>query len=215
MENVSINKPRTSVVVLCSLFLPYITLILIWTKWKYVWVRSTRAILTIILALYSCFSIFVLFSSVNSPASNTNTLFSTSQSEDISSSVRTADTAINGMTESAVSFYDDLLDVMSSSESVTEIYDTANNAAENILKLRSQIKDRNAPGEGGQSYKDAALSYLANCWAFADYVSTYAETGDSEAWENAQRTGQIIPSLKLEYEAAREEYLNAAGLTAD
>lgn len=215
MENVSINKPRTSVVVLCSLFLPYITLILIWTKWKYVWVRSTRAILTIILALYSCFSIFVLFSSVNSPVSNTDTPFSTSESDDISSSVRTADTAINGMTESAVSFYDDLLDVMSSSESVPEIYDTANNAAENILKLRSQIKDRNAPGEGGQSYKDAALSYLANCWAFADYVSTYAETGDSEAWENAQRTGQIIPSLKLEYEAAREEYLNAAGLTAD
>ena len=215
MENVSINKPRTSVVVLCSLFLPYITLILIWTKWKYVWVRSTRAILTIILALYSCFSIFVLFSSVNSPASNTDTPFSTSESEDISSSVRTADIAINGMTESAVSFYDDLLDVMSSSESVTEIYDTANNAAENILKLRSQIKDRNAPGEGGQSYKDASLSYLANCWAYADYVSTYAETSDSEALENAQRTGQIIPSLKLEYEAAREEYLNAAGLTAD
>lgn len=215
MENVSINKPRTSVVVLCSLFLPYITLILIWTKWKYVWVRSTRAILTIILALYSCFSIFVLFSSVNSPVSNTDTPFSTSESEDISSSVRTADTAINGMTESAVSFYDDLLDVMSSSESVYEIHDTANNAAENILKLRSQIKDRNAPGEGGQSYKDAALSYLSNCWAFADYVSTYAETGDSEAWENAQSTGQIIPSLKLEYEAAREEYLNAAGLTAD
>lgn len=123
------------------------------------------------------------------------------------------DTSINGMTEAAEKFYDDLVNEMSQLETGTvtgtDIYDEAVSAQDNIQKLRTQIKEKS--NTFCADYVEASLEHLANCWAYANYIQKYMENQSQSDLEKAKETAQLIPISALKYESAREIFLKSAG----
>lgn len=123
------------------------------------------------------------------------------------------DGSINGMTEAAEKFYNDLVNEMSRLEAgtvtATDIYDEAVSAQENIQKLRTQIKEKS--NTFCADYVEASSQHLANCWAYANYIQKYMENQSQSDLEKAKETAQLIPVSALEYESAREIFLRSAG----
>lgn len=123
------------------------------------------------------------------------------------------DSAIDGMTKAAEKFYYDLVDNMTQLDSgtitLTDIYNNAVSAQENIQTLRTRIEEKS--NTFCADYVEASSTYLSNCWAYADYIEKYIESQSQSDLENAKKTGQVLPSLALKYESARTAFLKSAG----
>ena len=74
------KKPNTVVVVLVSIFLPFVALILLWTVWKNAWTSKKKAILTAVLAIYTVIWIAVAAWQGNSQPASEPITSSSSQS---------------------------------------------------------------------------------------------------------------------------------------
>ena len=179
--------------------------------------KKSKALIVALVLIGIFFAFSVLLSlfgdDVDLEAGEASNPGSSSVELDPKSQAVSVDKAINGMTVAAVKFYDDLLSSMTNAESLSETYQLAESAKENIPKLRTQIKEKS--NSDCEKYVEASTLYLSNCWAYADYISKYIEDRKEDDLQKAQETGKTIPMLKAEYESARSEYLKNAGFTDD
>lgn len=182
--------------------------------------KAKNVITVILLIILGVLALILLIGIIGASVTNSkdgNSTSNVSISELNKENAASLDGAINGMTKAAEKFYYDLVDDMAQLESgtvtLTDIYNSAVSAQDNIQKLRTQIEGK--ANTFCEDYVEASSTYLANCWAYADHIAKYIDSQSQGDLENAKKTGQVLPLLALEYESARDEFLKSAGYSDD